>query len=190
MMLLTAVQLSVSSYLLLHRPPDLLFSEDSQTVVCAASFSQRLHSHLYNVLLLALTVLLYFAFSQVRLNFLEAKYVGVSSLLSGPIMVSWVVAGITVRTDNQDLVTILGLLVTSVVTGLCMLVLVRLHNKEEGYRSGYKQARKLPYFSIFPAKLGNKVSCVQIHCAMPRPLNVRFCKQNHSSLGRAVVFFY
>ena len=75
-------------------------------------------------------------------------------MMFGPIMVSWVVAGLTVRTDYQDLVTILGHLATTVVTILNMLVLVRNHREDAGYRDGYKQARKLQYFSIFPSKLG------------------------------------
>ena len=152
---MAAVQVSVSSYLLVSHSPDLVFTEDSQTVVCAASFQQRLHSHLYNVLLLAITVILYMVYQEVRLTFLEAKYVGVSSLLSGPIMVCWVVAGLTVHTEDEDFATILGLLATSIVTGLNMLVLVRLHSQDDGgYRDGYKQARKLTYFSIFPTKRG------------------------------------
>ena len=152
---MAAVQVSVSSYLLVSHSPDLVFTEDSQTVVCAASFQQRLHSHLYNVLLLAITVILYMVYQEVRLTFLEAKYVGVSSLLSGPIMVCWVVAGLTVHTEDEDFATILGLLATSIVTGLNMLLLVRLHSQDDGgYRDGYKQARKLTYFSIFPTKRG------------------------------------
>ena len=69
-------------------------------------------------------------------------------------MVSWVVAGLTVRTEYQDLATILGLLVTSTLSSLNMLVLVRNHREDAGYKDGYKQARKLQYFSIFPSKLG------------------------------------
>ena len=84
--------------------------------MCGASFQQRLHSHLYNIILLAGTVILYLVYQEVRLTFIEAKYIGVTSLLCGPIMVSWVVAGLTVQTDQQDLATILGLLVTTTVT--------------------------------------------------------------------------
>ena len=89
-----------------------------------------------------------------RATFIEARYLGMTAMMFGPIMVSWVVAGLTVRTDYQDLVTILGHLATTVVTILNMLVLVRNHREDAGYREGYKQARKLEYFSIFPSRLG------------------------------------
>ena len=89
-----------------------------------------------------------------RADFIEARYIGITALLFGPVMVSWVVAGLTVRTEYQDLATILGLLVTTTVTALPMLLLVRLHREDSGYRDGYKQARKLRYFSVFPTKLG------------------------------------
>ena len=91
---------------------------------------------------------------QVRANFIEARYIGLTAMIFGPMMVSWVVAGLTVRTDYQDLATILGHLATTLVAGLNMLVLVRNHREDAGYRDGYKQARKLQYFSIFPSKLG------------------------------------
>ena len=89
-----------------------------------------------------------------RADFIEARYIGITALLFGPVMVSWVVAGLTVRTEYQDLATILGLLVTSTLSSLNMLVLVRNHREDAGYKDGYKQARKLQYFSIFPCKLG------------------------------------
>ena len=89
-----------------------------------------------------------------RADFIEARYIGITALLFGPVMVSWVVAGLTVRTEYQDLATILGLLVTSTLSSLNMLVLVRNHREDAGYKDGYKQARKLQYFSIFPSKLG------------------------------------
>ena len=89
-----------------------------------------------------------------RADFIEARYIGITALLFGPVMVSWVVAGLTVRTESQDLATILGLLVTSTLSSLNMLVLVRNHREDAGYKDGYKQARKLQYFSIFPSKLG------------------------------------
>ena len=92
--------------------------------------------------------------TQVRADFIEARYIGITALLFGPVMVSWVVAGLTVRTEYQDLATILGLLVTSTLSSLNMLVLVRNHREDAGYKDGYKQARKLQYFSIFPSKLG------------------------------------
>ena len=60
--LLTLVQVAVSAYLLLQHSPDLSFSGDS--VVCAASFQQRLHGHLYNTLLLATIVILYLRHTQ------------------------------------------------------------------------------------------------------------------------------
>ena len=60
--LLSLVQVSVSAYLLLDQSPDLMFS--GETVVCAASFQQRLHAHLYNTLLLAIIVILYLRHTQ------------------------------------------------------------------------------------------------------------------------------
>ena len=66
MILLTLVQLSVSAYLLLHHSPDLCFSGD--TVVCGASFQQRLHAHLYNTVLLATIVILYLRHTQEQVN--------------------------------------------------------------------------------------------------------------------------
>ena len=95
---------------------------------------------------------------QVRANFIEARYIGLTAMIFGPMMVSWVVAGLTVRTDYQDLATILGHLATTLVAGLNMLVLVRNHREDAGYRDGYKQARKLQYFSIFPSRLGKSDS--------------------------------
>ena len=89
-----------------------------------------------------------------RANFIEARYIGLTAMMFGPMMVSWVVAGLTVSTDYQDLVIILGQLATTVVTSLNMLVLVRNHREDAGYRDGYKQARKLQYFSILPSRLG------------------------------------
>ena len=62
MILLSLVQVSVSAYLLLDQSPDLMFS--GETVVCAASFQQRLHAHLYNTLLLAIIVILYLRHTQ------------------------------------------------------------------------------------------------------------------------------
>ena len=79
-------------------------------------------------------------------------------MMFGPMMVSWVVAGLTVRTDYQDLVVIIGHLATTAVTSINMLVLVRTHREDAGYRDGYKQARKLQYFSIFPSRLGKSQS--------------------------------
>ena len=64
MILLTLVQVAVSAYLLLQHSPDLSFSGDS--VVCAASFQQRLHGHLYNTLLLATIVILYLRHTQAQ----------------------------------------------------------------------------------------------------------------------------
>ena len=92
--------------------------------------------------------------TQVRATFIEARYIGLTALLCGPLMVSWVVAGLTVGPDYEDLATVLGLLLTSVLASLNMLVLVRNHREDAGYKDGYKQARKLQYFSIFPSKLG------------------------------------
>ena len=89
-----------------------------------------------------------------RATFIEARYIGLTALLCGPLMVSWVVAGLTVGPDYEDLATLLGLLLTSALASLNMLVLVRNHREDAGYRDGYKQARKLQYFSIFPSKLG------------------------------------
>ena len=66
MILLTLVQLSVSAYLLLRQSPDLRFSGD--TVVCSASFQQRLHAHLYNTLILATIVILYLRHTQEQFN--------------------------------------------------------------------------------------------------------------------------
>ena len=62
--LLSLVQVSVSAYLLLQHSPDLSFSGD--TVVCAASFQQRLHAHLYNTVLLATIVIIYLRHTQGR----------------------------------------------------------------------------------------------------------------------------
>ena len=64
--LLPVVQGSVSAYLLVTHSPDLSYSGDS--VVCAASFQQRLHAHLYNTVLLALVVILYLRHTQELLN--------------------------------------------------------------------------------------------------------------------------
>ena len=96
--------------------------------------------------------------TQVRANFIEARYIGLTAMMFGPMMVSWVVAGLTVRTDYQDLVVIIGHLATTAVTSINMLVLVRTHREDAGYRDGYKQARKLQYFSIFPSRLGESQS--------------------------------
>ena len=84
-------------------------------------------------------------------------------MMFGPIMISWVVAGLTVRTDYQDLATILGLFATTFVTSINMLVLVRRHREDSGYGEGYKQARKLQYFSIFPSKLGESSSLSDVN---------------------------
>ena len=70
--LLALVQVSVSAYLLVSHSPDLSFSGES--VVCAASFQQRLHAHLYNTLLLAVLVILYLRHSQELYNTDQITY--------------------------------------------------------------------------------------------------------------------
>ena len=65
---------------------------------CGLTFEERLPGHLYSVLVLALTVMLWLRLPDIRSMFTEAQGVGITALLSGPVWLAWVVTGLTLDT--------------------------------------------------------------------------------------------
>ena len=92
--ILVLVQVSVSAYLMVSSPPDVRLTEAGD-LQCGLTFEERLPGHLYSVLVLALTVTLWLRFTDIRNLFIEAQGVGITALLSGPVWLSWVVAGLS-----------------------------------------------------------------------------------------------
>ena len=64
LLVLVLVQVAVSCYLLISQSPDVVISDSG--VFCAASFEERLHGHLYNIIIVSITVLLYLRYHSVR----------------------------------------------------------------------------------------------------------------------------
>ena len=147
-LILIAVQLCVSCYLLVSSSPDVIITNTG--VVCAASYEERLHGHLYNIIILSITVMMYLRYHQVRNIYIEAQYVGLTSLISGPVWLAWVVSGLSLDTSLQDLCSVLGLLVTVIITFVIMFVIIRFHGDSSGFADCYRQARKYEHFTIFP----------------------------------------
>ena len=94
---LVLVQLSVSAYLLVTSPPDVRLTQAGE-FRCELTFEEGLHGHLYSVLVLAITVTLWLRCPDTRNMFTEAQAVGITALLSGPVWLSWVVAGLSLDT--------------------------------------------------------------------------------------------
>ena len=105
LIILILVQVSVSAYLLVTSPPDVQLSgaREPQVLQCGLTFEERLPGHLYSVLVLALTVTLWLRFPDIRNMFTEAQGVGITALLSGPVWLSWVVAGLSLDTRYSEL---------------------------------------------------------------------------------------
>ena len=100
LIILILVQVSVSAYLLVTSPPKVRLTEvgELQLLQCQLTFEERLPGHLYSVLVLALTVTLWLRFPDIRNLFAEAQGVGITALLSGPVWLAWVVAGLSLDT--------------------------------------------------------------------------------------------
>ena len=97
LIILILVQVSVSTYLLVSSPPDVRLTEAGK-LQCGLTFEERLPGHLYSVLVLALTVTLWLRLPDIRNMFTEAQGVGITALLSGPVWLAWVVAGLSLDT--------------------------------------------------------------------------------------------
>jgi len=153
LILLISVQLVVSSYLFIANKPDIIMEDTNfQGIQCATSYEDRLHSHLYNLMLLSVTVLLYLRHHHVRTSYIEAQYVGITSLLSGPVMLAWVVSGLTLEEKYQELCIVLGLLINISLFFILMFVIIRCHKENNGFSDCYKQSKNLSLYSFLPSE--------------------------------------
>lgn len=129
-------------------------------VLCGTTFEQQLHGHVYNILIVAFLVCLNIRFSLVRTKYKEAGYIGLVALSSGPLWVGWVLAGLSVPVNYQDLCSASGLLVTSLGTFAVMLLAkgvekpLRKVDSNRGTIYRMQDHKSLTTFSICP-KIGS-----------------------------------
>jgi len=90
--------------------------------LCGTSFEQQLHGHVYNIFIVAFLVFLNLRFGFVRSKYREARFIGFIALVSGPLWVCWVLAGLSIPTNYQELCSASGLLVTSFGTFIMLLI--------------------------------------------------------------------
>lgn len=148
------IQVVIGIQWLVAVPPGV--TTNHQGVLCGTTFEQQLHGHVYNIFIVAFLVFLNLRFSLVRNKYWEARYIGLVALGSGPLWVSWVLVGLSVPVNYQDLCSASGLLATSVGTFAAMLLAKQVENpsrkvdSKEGTIYRRQDQNTLTTFSICP----------------------------------------
>jgi len=148
------IQVVIGIQWLVAVPPGVTINH--RGVLCGTTFEQQLHGHVYNIFIVAFLVFLNLRFSLVRTKYWEARYIGLVALCSGPLWVSWVLAGLSVPVHYQDFCSASGLLATSVGTFAAMLLAKRVETpsrkleSNEGTIYRMQDQKTLTTFSICP----------------------------------------
>lgn len=152
------IQVVIGIQWLVAVPPGV--TTNHQGVLCGTTFEQQLHGHVYNIFIVAFLVFLNLRFSLVRNKYWEARYIGLVAMASGPLWLSWVLAGLSVPVNYQDLCSASGLLATSLGTFGAMLLAKRVENPSQKLDSNkgtiyrMQNQKTLTTFSICP-KIGS-----------------------------------